>query len=171
MLQPDPMLLTNSRGSSLPFDEAHTLHYIQRSSASVHDSTRNRGITRPYVTVSYRKTPRPSAIYSPHIHVVEERCRNGGGEEGAIAILRSIFSNGVSETELTRKVSEEEARMYCGGSSMQAYRMLLRNDEAGRFHCRLCPDGANDGGWKNARDVLRHLKRNHFGLGAKCPTW
>ena len=121
--------------------------------------------------MSYRKLPRPSAVYSPDIHVVEERCRNGGGEEDAIAILHIIFSNGVSEMELTRKVSREEAHVYCGGSSMQAYRMLLRNGEAGRFHCRLCPYGANEGGWKNPRDVLRHLKRDHFGLGISCPRW
>ena len=114
ILQPDPMPLTDSRGSSSPFDETHTPHYTQGPSAFAHDSTGNRGTTRPYATVSYRKTPRPSATYSPDIHVVEERCRNGGGEEAAVAILHTLFSNGVSETELTRKVSEEEARMYCG---------------------------------------------------------
>ena len=166
-------LLTNYSGSSPPCDEASGLglHDTQRPSASGNKSTQIRELPHPYAHVSYRKTPRPPAVYSPDIHVVEGRCRNGGGEEDAIAILHVIFSNGVSEMELTRKVSREEADRHCGGFSMQAYRMLLRNGEAGRYHCRLCPDGANEGGWKNARDVLRHLKRDHFGLGTSCSRW
>ena len=103
--------------------------------------------------------------------MVAERCRADGGEESAIAILMNIFSNEISEKALTRKMTREEARKHNHGASTQVYRMLLRNDEDGRFHCRLCAVGANEGGWKNGRDVLRHLKRDHFGLRDTCTLW
>jgi len=102
---------------------------------------------------------------------VEEQCRADGGEENAIALLTGIFSDGIFEKALTRKMTREEARKHHGSTSTQVYRMLLRSDEAGRFHCRLCAVGANMGGWKEQRHVLRHLKRDHFGLGDTCTIW
>jgi hypothetical protein len=125
----------------------------------------------PYATVVYRKTRRPPAEYSSNIRVVEERCRAEGGEEDAIALLPDIFSDGISEAALTRKMTREEAGKHSGRASTQVYQILLREDESGRAHCRLCAVGANEGGWKKARDVLRHLKRDHFGLGKGCPRW
>ena len=123
-----------------------------------------------HFTIIFRKTPRPAAIYSPDIQVTMERCRADGGEENAIALLEVIFSGGISEKSLIRKMTREEAREHNRGVSAQVYRVFLRND-IGRFHCRLCPAGANEGGWKNARDVLRHLKRDHLGLGYACTSW
>ena len=125
----------------------------------------------PYTTVTYRKTPRPAAVYSSDIQVVVERCRADGGEKNAIDLLLDIFSNGISEKALTRKVTREEADKYCAGASTQVYQILLRADEAGRVHCRLCAVGANEGGWKKPRDALRHLKRDHLGLGHTCTRW
>ena len=125
----------------------------------------------PYSTVVYRKTPRPPAVYSGDIRVVVERCRADGGEEDAIALIPDIFSNEIAERALTRKMTRDEARKYVGGTPMQVYRILLRSDETGRFHCRLCPVDADEGGWKKARDALRHLKRDHFGLGNSCTRW
>ena len=132
---------------------------------------RPRVVLHPYATVSYRKTRRPPAAYSPNIQEVAERCRADGGEEDAIALLPDIFSAGLTEKALRRKMTRDEARKYPGGASTQAYRMLLRGDTAGRSHCRLCPVGSNANGWKNARDVLRHLRRDHFGLASGCPRW
>jgi hypothetical protein len=103
--------------------------------------------------------------------VVTERSRADGGEEGAIALLPDIFSDGVFEKALTRKMTREEACKHSGGASTQVYRTLLRHDEDRRVQCRLCAVGANGGGWKIARDVLRHLKRDHFGLGKHCSGW
>ena len=100
-----------------------------------------------------------------------ECCRADGGEENAITLLRVILAGGISEKALIRKMTREEAREHYGGASAQVYRMFLRTDDAGRFHCRLCSAGANEGGWKRARDVLRHLKRDHLGLGDACVSW
>ena len=124
-----------------------------------------------YDNVVYRKTRRPPAEYSPDVGIVVEGCRADGGEEHAIALLPVIFSGGISEKALTRKMTREEARKHHNGISTQVYRMLLRSDKTGRFHCRLCAVGANQNGWKNAKDVLRHLKRDHFGLVNVCQRW
>ena len=125
----------------------------------------------PYATVSYRKPRSSPAVYTPDIQLVAQRCRARGGEEDAVALLPDIFSTGLSEDALTRKMTRDDARKYPGRAPTQAYRMLLRGDTAGRSHCRLCPIGANANGWKNARDVLRHLKRDHFGLARGCTRW
>ena len=110
-------------------------------------------------------------MFSPDIRIIAAHCRDGGGEERAIALLSDIFSDRVSENALTRKMTKEEAHKHHGRASTQVYQMLLRGDDDGRFHCRLCAVGANEGGWKKARDALRHLKRDHFGLGISCPGW
>lgn len=131
-------------------------------------------VVTPHIrdNIVYRKMSRPPAAYSPNVQVVAEGCRADGGEEHAIALLPRIFLNGISEKALTRKMTREEAREnHSSRAFTQVYRMLLRSDEAGRFHCRLCAIGANHNGWKNARDVLRHLKRDHFGLVKICPRW
>ena len=111
-----------------------------------------------YDNIVYRKTSRPPAAYSPDIQVVAEGCRADGGEERAIALLPKIFSSGITEEALTRKMTREETREHHSASSSrrpctQIYRALLRSDEAGRSHCRLCSVNANQNGWK---DVLRH---------------
>ena len=68
-------------------------------------------------------------------------------------------------------MTRDEAREYNHGAQGQIFLVVLRVDEGGRYHCRLCAVGANEGGWRCAKDVLRHLKRDHFGLGTRCDSW
>ena len=49
--------------------------------------------------------------------------------------------------------------------------MFLRGDKEKRHRCRLCAVGADEEGQKYAKDALRHLKPNHFGLGTRCDHW
>jgi hypothetical protein len=137
----------------------------------MHKSKNTEVVPHPYASAIYRKTARPPVKYLPNVDDVAERCRIDGGEKDVIALLPNIFSNGISEESLTRKMTREEADKHAGGAFVQVYRMLLGKDEAGRVHCRLCTVGANEGGWKKARDALRHLKRDHFGLGNGCQRW
>ena len=102
---------------------------------------------------------------------VQARCTVGGGEPAAIGLLPVVFVEGISQKALTRQLTRSEACDYHDGRAGQVYRILLRADENRRFHCRLCTIGANEGGWKHARDALRHLKRDHFGLGTRCDRW
>ena len=148
-----------------------TSHISQQPLAARQKSTPIKVTLHPYANVTCRKTRRPPAIYSSDIQVVVRRCQASGGEESVIGLLRGIFSGGISEKALTRKMTREEARKYHAAESTQVYQRLLRKDEDRRFHCGLCAVGANEGGWKRPRDVLRHLKRDHFGLGHTCTLW
>ena len=49
--------------------------------------------------------------------------------------------------------------------------MFLRADEEKRLRCRLCAVGADEEGRKYAKYALRHLKRDHFGLGTRYDHW
>ena len=91
-------------------------------------------------------------------------------EEEMISTVRDIFSVDFSVDALMRKVSKDESRRYLGGEKGQVYRVLLRKANE-RFQCRLCHEGPNAMSWKHPRDVVRHLRRDHFGLGDSCPDW
>ena len=151
--------------------QPQTARKVEQPHATRNELGKNVVTPHIYDNIIYRKTCRPPAAYQPDIRVVAESCRADGGEEYAIALLPEIFSSGISEKALTRKMTREEARKHHRGASTQVYRMLLRSDEAGRSHCRLCSVDANQNGWKNAKDVLRHLKRDHFGLVNVCQRW
>jgi len=132
---------------------------------------RTRVRLHPFRTISYRKQPRPAATFDANIVQVQARCADAGGDPTAIWLLPAIFVEGISQRALTRQLTSSEARDYYGGRPGQVYRVLLRVDEDKRFHCRLCAVDADEGGWKHAKDALRHLKRDHFGLGTQCDHW
>jgi hypothetical protein len=133
---------------------------------------RGRITLRSLGTISYRKHPRPAATFDANIIQVQARCAGAGGDPAAIELLPVIFVEGITQEALTRQLTSSEAYDYHGGRTGQVYRVLLRVDnEEKRFHCRLCAIGADEGGWKHAKDALRHLKRDHFGLGTPCDRW
>jgi len=126
----------------------------------------------PSSSISYRKQSRPAATFVANIIQVQARCTGAGGDPAAIELLPVIFDDSITQTALTRPLTRNEAFEYHGGCTGQVYRVLLRfNEEEKRFHCRLCAVGDDEGGWKNAKDTLRHLKRDHFGLGNQCDRW
>ena len=127
---------------------------------------------RPSSDISYRKHPRPAATFDANMLQVQTRCASAGGDPAAIGLLPVIFVEGITQAALTRPLTRSEAFDYYGGRTGQVYRVLLRVDEEDkRFHCRLCAIGDDEGGWKHAKDALRHLKRDHFGLGTQCDCW
>jgi hypothetical protein len=133
---------------------------------------RGRITLHPSIAISYRKSPRPAAAFDANVIQVQARCAGAGGDPAAIEILAAIFVEGITQKALTRQLTSSEARDYHGSRPGQVYRVLLRVDEEEkRFHCRLCAIGADEGGWKHAKDALRHLKRDHFGLGTQCDRW
>ena len=132
---------------------------------------RTRVTFHPFSTISYRKQPRPAATFVANVIQVQAQCAGTGGDPAAIGLLPAIFVDGITQKALTRQLTNSEACDYHNGSAGQVYRVLLRVDEDERFHCRLCAIGADEGGWKHAKDALRHLKRDHFGLGTHCDRW
>jgi hypothetical protein len=65
------------------------------------------------------------------------------------------------------RMTRDEARKSNCGAPGQVFHASLRTDEEKRFRCRLCVVDADEGGWKQARHALRHVNRDHFGLGAR----
>jgi len=116
-----------------------------------------------------RKSWRPAAAEMTLEATVSELHRDGIDEE-AIDTVKEIFSAGLTIDALMRKMTKDESRRYLNGEKGQAYRALLRDVDK-RFQCRLCREGANAMSWKHPRDVVRHLRRDHFGLGDACPNW
>jgi len=99
-----------------------------------------------------------------------EELRGEDVDEETIGTVKEIFSTGFNVEALMRKMSKDESMRYLNGERAQAYRALLREVNE-RFQCRLCQDGPHAMSWKHPRDVVRHLRRDHFGLGDSCPTW
>ena len=137
----------------------------------VRQPTHSRVTTYPSTRVSFRKKTRPAADYTPNLGLVQAHCIADGGDPATINLLHIPFADGISTEALTRRMTRDEARKYNQGASGQAFRMFLHADEENRFHCRLCAVGTDEEGWKQARDALRHLKREYFGLGFRCNRW
>jgi len=128
---------------------------------------------------SQRPTPTPArktqpVVYESDLELLRQRCRRQGADEGAIRLLGNIFTDGVSLAALTRpltgrEVETEDVEMRAG----KAYTIFLEStteeeDVPPRFVCRLCH---GDQTWKHSKDVLRHLRRDHFGLADTCERW
>lgn len=121
----------------------------------------------------------PAADYESNIARLQERLRREGANLDAVALIQSIFPNGVTLDALTRRRTREEAIQEASFSQGAGPVYLAFLDsvhstlgESGtRYQCRLCPIKGEIITWKYHRDVLRHLRKEHFGLGEKCPHW
>jgi len=89
-------------------------------------------------------------------------------------LLGKIFANGVGLAALTRPLTDAEVESgELGIVAGKVYTSFLRptNGEDGgvpRYVCRLC---YGDKTWKHAKDVLRHIRRDHVGLPEACEEW
>ena len=133
--------------------------------------THSKVTTHPPTRVSFRKKTRPAADYTPNLALVQARCITDGGDPAAINLLQIPFADGISTEALTRRMTRDKARKYNQGTFGQVFRMFLRVDEENRFRRHLCAFGTDEEGWKHAKDVVRHFKRDHFGLGTGCNRW
>jgi hypothetical protein len=128
-----------------------------------------------------RKARQPPAAYEPNVTTLQERLRREGGDNDAVMLVQKVFSNGVALAALTRRQTREEmAQQVFGQGGGPVYLAFLetlplneRENRAleTRFRCRLCPNNADALSWKHQRDVLRHLRRDHFGFGEMCFQW
>ena len=113
----------------------------------------------------------PAVEFEPDVKQLQHRCKEAGAEEQAVLLIEKVFQREVKLASLTRKLTTKElASRQFGGESGQAYVCFLRVERDARNTCRLCPRGT-EMSWKHRRDVLRHLRRDHFGLADKCPDW
>jgi len=138
------------------------------------DRTNRRQLSKPYQrpTPATRKT-RPVTFEGDLVRL-QQRCRRQGADEGAIGLLGKVFASEVSLEALTRLLTDEEVDTEVFEvETGRVYITFLEttNEEEGvipRYICRLCHA---DKTWKHSRDVLRHLRRDHFGLADVCNKW
>ena len=106
--------------------------------------------------------------------LLQQRCRRQGAGEDVIGFIAKIFPRGVNLEALTRQLTDSEVEaLEIGVGAGKAYTAFLAptNEEEGEapgYVCRLCH---SDQAWKHSKDVLRHLRRDHFGLADVCKKW
>ena len=167
------------------FDSTHSHHVAQgRPSPGVERHTKRPIAPRvfdiitdraPNFTTTRRKTR--AAGFEPDAMRLQERLRRHSVPEALVNLIGVIFSSGVNLNALLRQQTDAEIENGTFGCAAgRVYLALLEpTPEEGaikhRYMCRLCPGGNSRFAWKHERDVLRHLRRDHFGLADKCGTW
>jgi len=158
--------ISGTSGEPTPFN--------QQIGPSRGNKTNRRQLSKPYQrpTSAPRKT-RP-ITHERNLVRLQQRCRRQGADEVAIGLLGKIFPNQVSLEALTRQLTDTEAETKeFGIDNGKVYNALLEylneeDDVVARYNCRLCHSEQT---WKHHRDVLRHLRRDHFGLADVCDQW
>ena len=115
---------------------------------------------------------KPAVAYEPDLPRLQERSRQRGGQDFAIAWIPKAFTKGVTAKALSRTLSEDEINAVDhdhGFRLSQAYDGFLEKVED-RFECGLCAEMKRVN-WKNKKDAVRHLQKFHFGIGKTCGTW
>ena len=133
-----------------------------------------RQVSKPYQhPTSAKRKPRPIA-YEGNLVRLQQRCRRQGADEGAIGMLGKVFADEVSLKALTRLLTDEEVETKeFGIETGRVYIAFLdainKEEDAGTHYvCRLCH---SEQIWKHHKDVVRHLRRDHFGLADVCNHW
>jgi len=165
---PSPPSTNRSKDLQLRLQESRRERLAQRTTTFAGD----RRPTSPRL-VRYRRPQKkqPAVEFEPDIKKLQHRCRIAGADEQAVLLIERVFVNEVKLSALTRKLSSKEiASHQFGSESGQVYVAFLRAERDARYTCRLCPTNT-DMSWKHKRDVLRHLRRDHFGLAEKCRDW
>jgi len=133
-----------------------------------------RQLSKPYQRPTSAPCKTRPIPYERNLVRLQQRCKRQGADEGAIGLLGKIFTNEVSLEALIRLLTDTEAETKeFGIDNGKVYNALLGylNEEDSvvpRYHCRLCHSEQT---WKHHRDVLRHLRRDHFGLANVCDQW
>ena len=85
--------------------------------------------------------------------------------------MGKIFADEINLEALSRRLTDAEAETNeFGIRTGMLYTALLEhpNEENDGYACGLCYIEKT---WKHHRDVLRHLKRDHFGISVGCDQW
>ena len=111
--------------------------------------------------------------YEGEVAKLKARLLAKGADEQAVELCDGIFKNGVTIEALEERMTREQCDVLRVRDGKQ-FRLFLKlvggaNDGVtGRHRCCLCSPGKE---YKNHRDALRHLLKDHFGLSFKCERW
>lgn len=168
-LLPFEPLFENSTSTSGPSPSSPDSGLCQRRARGCQSARYHPASVPQRLPRGMRKNWGPAAAEMDLESTINELLRDGVDDK-AIGAVQEIFSTSFTVDALMRKMTKDESRRYLGGEKGQVYRAFLRNVDK-RFQCRLCREGPNAMSWKHPRDVVRHLRRDHFGLGDSCPNW
>ena len=133
--------------------------------------TENSGMIRGHV-----RRGLPAEEFEDDISKLSHRLAIQGVDQTVVELCSAIFAQGVSHEALKAQMTRQECEKHGLRRGMR-YRMLLDvvgEERAGilmvRHVCRLCRHG-EAAGYKHHRDALRHLLRDHFGMGFQCKQW
>lgn len=116
----------------------------------------------------------PPQAFEGDPDVLAVRLIDEGADPEVVNIMRRwIFVLKVTEQALEAPIESRELSSRHGGIKVK-WRLLLQVTEGTTgeqsYCCRLCPLERRPE-YKNAPDVLRHLKRDHFGFSVACQYW
>ena len=132
----------------------------------------------PYIrrTKTGRRAPvsAPPQAFEGDPDALASRLISEGADPDVVDIIRRwIFVVTVTEQALKAPIESRELSLRHGGVRVN-WQLLLQVTGAipgeQSYCCRLCPLERRPE-YKNEPDVLRHLKRDHFGLSATCQYW
>ncbi len=136
------------------------------------------GFSVPFVrrTKTGRRAPvcGPPQTFEGCPDILATRLADEGADTDAVDLIRDvIFVGTVTEGALTAPINSRELSFKYGGVK-KMWQLLLKVTDiapgAKNYCCRLCPQERRPE-YKNAVDVLRHLKRDHFGMAVACQYW
>jgi hypothetical protein len=115
----------------------------------------------------------PQSYEADRRKLLHRLIREGAELHAATVVHNVIFADGVSFDALMAPIRDREVSRSYGGAK-RMWQMLLETKEAmpgqKKKFCLLCPAG-NQAGWKEGRDSIRHLNREHFGFSFLCENW
>ena len=155
----------------------HTPYTHSSTGSSTADNGTRTLPSRPQFTGARKKTY--AVGYEPDIGKLRDRFRLAGAEDTAVDMLPAIFPAGITLEALTRhRTSTDIETAQFGSGGGPVYLALLEQvvrtegeENIVAHRCRLCRNRGGVFAWKKPRDALRHLRRDHFGLGDCCPRW
>lgn len=104
---------------------------------------------------------------------LKARLLEKGANGQAVELCDTVFEKGVTIEALEERMTREQCDKLKVRDGKQ-FRLFLacagkvNGRMTKRHRCRLCSPGKE---YKNHRDALRHLLKDHFGLGFKCGQW
>ena len=109
----------------------------------------------------------PARPFEPDVAVLSARLLAEGATPESVNLLQKVFPELVSAEALIAPLSK--------GSTMKKWHILIERTKDDKrpsytYSCRLCPPG-NQGSYKDSRNILRHLRKDHFGLAFVCKYW
>ena len=96
-----------------------------------------------------------------------------GANRHVVELCDIVFKNGVTIEALEERMTRGQCESL-GVRDGKQFRLFLElvgkadGRMAERHQCCLCPPGKE---YRNHRDALRHLLKDHFGLSFKCERW